>query len=321
MNPMKWTDSIARRIKLRDLQIVLAVARSRNMGRAAASLAVSQPAISKAITDLERELGVRLFDRGRWGVEPTMYGDAVLKSAAVIFDELRQGVQALSFLANPTTGELRIGTTPPLSGGFVPTVVGRLSQKHPRLYFEITQADVATLSCELRDRKVDLAILPISAVSPEDDLNAEVLFHDQHVAMADAQSSWTRRRKIYWADVSDEPWVLPPPEFAVWSHLAHAFEASGIAPPRITVATLSILAHQHLLATGRFLTMLPISILRFGNKNLSIKVLPLESPVKPSPVAAVTLKSRTLSPLAELFIANARELATFPSSEKPNREK
>src|SRR5262249_49029699 len=90
---MKWTDSVARRIKFKDLQIVLAVARSRSMGRAAADLAISQPAISRAIGDLERQLGVKLFDGNRRGVEPTSYGDAVFKSAVVIFDELRQSVQ------------------------------------------------------------------------------------------------------------------------------------------------------------------------------------------------------------------------------------
>jgi DNA-binding transcriptional LysR family regulator len=306
---MKWTDSVARRIKLKDLQIVLAVARSRNMGRAASDLAISQPAISKAVGDLEQQLGFKLFDRNRRGVEPTIYGDAVLKSALVIFDELRQGVQALEFLANPTAGEVRIGTTPPLSGGFVPAVIDRLSQKFPRIYFEILHSDVATVLRELRDRKIDLAILPLAGMACPEDMNEEILLYDRHVAIADAQSPWMRRRKLTWADVSDAPWVLPPPEFAVWKYLLGAFEAEGIEPPRITVGTLSLPAHHHLLATGRFLTMLPASMLRFGSKQLSIKALPLKSPVKPSAVAALTLKSRTVAPIVTLVIKIAREVA------------
>jgi len=306
---MKWTDSVTRRIKLKDLQIVLAVARSRSMGRAASDLAISQPAISKAIGDLEQQLGVKLFDRNRRGVETTIYGDAVLRSALVIFDELRQGVQALEFLANPTSGEVRIGTTPPLSGGFVSAVVDRLSQEYPRIYFEIVHSDVGTILSELRDRKLDLAIVPLAGMSCPEDMSEEILLHDRHVAVADAQSPWVRRRKLTWADVRNAPWVLPPPEFAVAEYLMGAFEAEGVEPPRITVGTLSFPAHHYLLATGRFLTMLPVSMLQFGAKHLSIKALALKSPVKPSPVAALTLKSRTVAPIVTLFIEIAREVA------------
>ena len=149
---MRWTDNIAQRIKLRDLQIVLAVSKSGSMGKAAADLAVSQPAISKAIGDLEHELGVRLFDRSPHGVVATTYGEAVLASAAAIFDDLRQGMQAIEFLANPTAGKMRIGATTPISAGFVPTVVEQLSKRYPGFCFDVVEADLATLLRELRDR-------------------------------------------------------------------------------------------------------------------------------------------------------------------------
>jgi DNA-binding transcriptional LysR family regulator len=307
---MKWSDSVARRIKFKDLQIVLAVAHSGNMGRASADLAISQPAISRAISDLERQLGVKLFDRNRRGVEPTIYGDAVLKSAVVIFDELRQSVQALEFLANPTQGEIRIGTTSPLSTAFVPAVINRLSQKYPRIYFEIMDSSVEALLRDLRDRKVDLGIVPMAGISCPEDMNEEILFHDRHVPIADVRSSWARRRKLTWAEVSDAPWVAAPPEFAVWDYVVSAFEAAGIQPPRVTVATISLPTHHGLLATGRFLAILPVSMLQFGAKQLSIKALPLESPVKPSPVAALTLKSRTLAPIVPLFMEAARDVAS-----------
>jgi DNA-binding transcriptional LysR family regulator len=311
---MKWTDSIAQRIKLRDLQIVLAVSKSGSMGRAAADLAVSQPAISKAISDLEYELGVRLFDRSPQGVESTIYGEAVLKSAAAIFDDLRQGMQAIEFLADPATGKLRIGTTTPLSAGFVPTVVDQLSKKYRGFFFDIVEADLATLLRKLRDRSVDLAIAPTIGLPPQDDMHAEVLLHDHHVPLAGAQSTWARRRKITWAEVVDEPWVLPPPHIVLWPYLVEAFHAAGIEPPRITVTTLSITCHHHLLDTGRFLTLLPATTIWFSPSNRALKVLGLELPVKPSPVAVLTLKNRTLSPAAKIFIDLARNVAKRPGS-------
>ena len=105
---MEWADRIGRRIRLRDLHILLAVAQSGSMARAAERLAVSQPVISKVISDLEHVLGVRVLDRDRHGAEPTAYGRALLNRGLAAFDELRQGVKDIEFLLDPTAGELRI---------------------------------------------------------------------------------------------------------------------------------------------------------------------------------------------------------------------
>src|SRR5882762_10087933 len=108
---MEWNERIGRRLKLRDLHILLAVVERGSMAKAANALAMSQPAVSKAIADMERELGIRLLDRTARGIAPTTYGRALAKRGLTIFDELRQGVQELEFLADPTVGELRIGSS------------------------------------------------------------------------------------------------------------------------------------------------------------------------------------------------------------------
>src|ERR1043165_9887114 len=115
--PRDWTDRIGRRVKLRDLHILLAVAQTLSMGRAAVDLSVSQPVVSKAIADLEHALKVRLLDRSPQGVELTLYGREVLKSGIAVFDELRRGVETLEFLSDPSSGELRVGCTEPLAAG------------------------------------------------------------------------------------------------------------------------------------------------------------------------------------------------------------
>src|SRR5205807_4713460 len=107
---MQWTERIGRRIKLRDLHILLAVAQAGSMSRAADRLAISHPVVSKTIADLEHALGVRLLDRTSQGAEPTTYGRALLSCGTVVFDKLRRGVQEIAFLSDPTMGELRIGS-------------------------------------------------------------------------------------------------------------------------------------------------------------------------------------------------------------------
>ncbi len=135
MARMDWVGRVGQRVKLRDLHILLAVAKAGSMGKAAAVLAVSQPVVSKTIADMEHALGVRLLDRNRRGVEPTGYGRALLTCAVAVFDDLRRGVAALESLADPTAGELRFGCTEPLAAGFVGEVIERLAREYPRVNF------------------------------------------------------------------------------------------------------------------------------------------------------------------------------------------
>src|SRR4029453_4031190 len=124
---MHWADRIGRQLKLRDLHILLAVVQCGTMSKAAGQLSVSNPVVSKAVSDLEHALGVRLLDRSAQGVEPTIYGRALLAYALSVFDELRQAVKQLEFLADPTAGEARIGSSIALASGLLTAVVDRLS--------------------------------------------------------------------------------------------------------------------------------------------------------------------------------------------------
>lgn len=306
---MQWTDRIGRRVKLRDLHILLAVMKSGSMGRAASELAISQPAVSKAIADLEHALGVRLLDRSPQGVEPTLYGRTLLKWGMAAFDDLRQGVKEIERLADPSAGELRVGCTEPLAAGLVPTIIDSLSRRHPRAVFKVVPADrVALLDTELRQRKVELIITPTDGLDPEPDANVHRLFDDVHVVMVGAKSGWLRRRHVKLSDLIDEAWVLPPPDSIAGASIADAFRQSGVEPPRACVASLSVPLMCNLLATGRYLTMLPISMLHLG-KHLPLRVLPVQSPRDHRPIAIMTLKNRTLGALTQVFIDCARDTA------------
>src|SRR5262249_1003465 len=104
LSTMHWDNRVGPRLKLRDLNIMLAVAEAASITKAATRLAISQPAVSRAVADIEHALGVALFDRSPQGVEPTPYGHALLKRGVAVFDELKQGMQDIAFLADPTVG-------------------------------------------------------------------------------------------------------------------------------------------------------------------------------------------------------------------------
>src|SRR5215475_2830910 len=105
---MEWESRLGRRLRVRDLYILSTVVKSGGMARAARQLAMTQPAVSAAIANLEHMLGVRLLDRSPRGIEPTIYAEAMLKRSVAVFDERRQSVSDVESLANPAIGELRV---------------------------------------------------------------------------------------------------------------------------------------------------------------------------------------------------------------------
>jgi DNA-binding transcriptional LysR family regulator len=306
---MQLSDRIGRRMKLQDLHILMTVVQAGSMGKAAERLNTTQPNVSRSIAELEHALGVRLLDRNRQGVVPTEYGRALLDCGVAVFDDLRQFVKNIEFLADPATGEVRIGSNTFLAATFVSAVIKRLSQRYPRIVFHVvTGDDMDTLHRELNERNVDLLIARRVASFAEEKFGFEVLYDDSYVVVAGGQSPWVRRRSIALAELVNEPWLLPPPERALGPVFLEAFRASGLDYPRTAVFTVLPEMRINLLTTGRFLTIVPMSVLRFS-KRPEIKVLPVELQHARAPIGIVTLKNRTLSPVAQLFIHNAREVA------------
>jgi len=302
---MPWNDRVKRRLKLRDLDILMAVIEAGSMGKAAGRLGISQPAISKAIVELEDALGVQLFDRGQRGVVPTPYGLALRTRSLSIFADLRQGVQDIDFIADPTKGEIRIGTTEPVMSAIIAPVIDGLSRNHPRMVFHFVAGDTATLYADVAERNIELAICRMIGELP-DELAAEILFHDSVAVMTAAANPLARRRNLKLADLANEPWVLFPYESFFGRVIADIFRANGHEPPRLTVSTLSIHAQNEMLATGRFLTVLPSFVLKLPGGNVPLKALPVALPNAPMPIGLITVKNRTLTPGAQLFIERVR---------------
>jgi DNA-binding transcriptional LysR family regulator len=314
---MQLSDRIGRRMKLQDLHVLMTVMQAGSMGKAAQRLNISQPAISRSIAELEHTLGVRLLDRHRQGVEPTEYGRAVLNGGMAVFDELRRTVESIEFLADPAAGEVRVGTIPPIAASFGSAVIDRLSRRHPRIMFNLHTAQSEALHRDLHERSVDLLIARRFGALADERLEFEALFDDSYVVAAGTQNPWVRRRRISLADLVGEAWVLPQPESVPGAVLRDALRAGGLDYPRTTVVTNSAEVRFNLLATGRFLTVFSTSALRFSTRRLELKALPVELPPGRVPVGLVTLKNRTLSPVARLFIDEARDVARPLAEKKP----
>jgi len=301
---------IGRRLTLRDLHVFFTVVQHKSMAKAASQLGISQPSVSEVIAGLEHSLGVRLFDRRPRGVEPTIFGDALLTRTRAVFDELRQGVKDMEFLADPTRGEVRIGCAAPASATILLPIIRRFVETFSGVVLRIT--DVAAAAWEhsgLGERKYDLllhwCVAPFSSDMLGNEVNVEVLFEDQLVVVAGPRTRWARRRKIDLAELVGERWILGPPHTASYVDTTEAFRARGLAAPKVALESLSVPLRSHLLATGQFIGTMPKSI-AFQSP---VKILPIELPVRPWPFAIFTLKNRTVSPAVDRFIAHLHDFA------------
>jgi DNA-binding transcriptional LysR family regulator len=297
---------VARRLKLRDLHILMEVVNAGSMGKAADRLHVSQPVISKAIASLERTLGARLLDRNMRGISLTDYGRAALKCGVAVFDDLKKGIEEIEFIADPTMGVVCVGAADPEIASIVSAVIDLLSPRYPRIVFQLIRADQAAPFRDLETRDVDFVIA--EPVFREDHMVAEMLYADSAVVAVGLQSPWARRRRVDLAELVDEPWLLPAPGSFISSIVVDAFRARGLSAPQPVVVASSHM-RTALLANGRFVTALASAMLQIGGLRRSIKALPVTLPGPYRNVAIVTLKGRSLSPVAQLFIECAREVA------------
>src|SRR6478735_6706698 len=208
---MQVSDRIGRPIKLQDLHVLMAVVQAGSMNKAAALLNTGQSAISRSIADLEHTIGVRLLDRNPQGVEPTQYGRALLDGGAAVFDDLRQALKTIEFLADPTAGEVRIGSSALMAASFVSAVIERLSRRYPRITFHLVTGHVEALHRELSKHDVDLVIARRFGPIVDERLDFEFLFDDSFIVAAGVNHPFARRRKIELAELVNEDWVLPPP--------------------------------------------------------------------------------------------------------------
>ena len=177
---MKWTDRIGRRLKLHDLHILMTVAESGSMGKAAKALGISQPSVTKAISDIEHTIGVRLVDRSADGAALTVYGRALVKRGICAFDELNQSFRDIDILSDPTVGEVTIGCPEALASGVLGAVLVRFCAQFPRVVVNVEEANNLAHEYQmLRERKVDFLFGSITRPFVEEDLDAQVLYEDR----------------------------------------------------------------------------------------------------------------------------------------------
>lgn len=297
---MKWDDRIGRRLRLKDFHTLQTVAEVGSMAKASERLALSQPAISKAISDLEHTLGAPLLDRSSRGVELTESGRLLIEHARVIFDEIRQGVSGIENLSDPTRGEIRIGTTEPVMG-IASEIICQLSQKYPRISYSVIVSDTDSLVRDLRERALDLLLTRWAPEVVADDLAAQTLFRSSFAVMAERRHPLLRRKKLSLGQLMGERWTFSPPDTFAGRVMVDLFRRRKLPLPPTVVTSNSVFMRLSLVASGRFLTILPSQLLRYRLNTTWLRALDIDLGDSSQPIASIALKGRRSSGAVMLF--------------------
>ena len=218
-------------LNLRGLRHFAAVTGHLNFSRAAASLHLTQPALSRSIARLEADLGLPLFDRAAGGIALTQFGERVLERTQLLLNEYEHMHAAISAARGGAEGHVSVGVTPGLQSHVLAHATARLLEAAPRVRVRVaTGLSRGNLSTQLKGGAVDLVLGPILETPESEDIAQEVLFSDDVCAVARRGHPILRSR----ADLrrlARAAWVLFAPEVLSRQHLAGVFTSAGLTPP------------------------------------------------------------------------------------------
>jgi len=227
-------------LKPKHLQLLVALDDLRHLGRVATSLHVSQPAVSLALAELEKGLGLKLFERTPRGVVPNSYGDCLIRHARVILGNLAEARDELHALQTGASGKIAVGVLPAVTPGLIPRALLLLKRGAPHTRVLVQEGPMDTLLPELRRNSLDMVVGRLVPSDLAGDLSEETLDEGAVALVVARRHPLAAKRKIRWTDLAAYPWVLPPIGSLQREPLERALQQNGCALPADFIETLSV---------------------------------------------------------------------------------
>ena len=246
--------------RLRHLQLLVAIAESGSVRRAAEQVGMSQPAATQALADIEQLLGIALFERLVRGMRLTAAGRAVIPMAKGTLNALRASADTLHALASGASGVLRIGAIPAAVSGLLCRVLPALSERHPELRIEVLEAAGEQLLGEVGSGRVDIALLRKPAETPRT-CSFQPLAQDAPWVVCGRRHPLARQPKVSLAELRGARWMLPGQGLGVRGVFDTLFEDDKPLPQLHPISTTSISLLLEMLRRERILSLVPRSLI------------------------------------------------------------
>lgn len=297
-------------IKLRHLQLVVALDQFRHLGRTAEFLSVSQPAVSKMLAEVENMLDLTLFDRSTRGTEPTANGHAIVRFARSVLADYERTRDEIAAAASGATGRTRVGSMVVAMPVLLARAVELLKQRSAQATVLVEEGDLTHLLPKLRLGELDLFVGRLEPGYAAPDLTTEELFNEPMVVVVRRDHALARKRKPDWSDIASLPCVLPPPWASLRVKIEQTFYRYGLHPPVDIIETASFLALSTFVQQRAAAGFMARSVGLHFQKEGWLKVLSIEVPIKLPPIGLITVRGRRLTSSSEQLMACLRLIAS-----------
>lgn len=297
---------------MRQILLLVALDEHRTLHKAAAQVGMTQPAATRLLADLERLLGVRLFDRNARGVQPNAYGESLIRHSRMMLATLDHARDEINAISSGTTGRTCIGALLVAAPTLVPRGIVRFKQRQPNHTVQVREGTTAALLPALWRGELDLVVGRVSNEVETAGLKFEALYDEPMCVVARVGHPLGRRRTLKLTALAQEQWILPTPNSVYRRRLDDAFRQAGVEPPQRIVESLSILSNIMMVQETDMLAVMPGRVAAHYAELGEIGMLPVKPPALSGPVGVITLIGRPLTPSAMDLIQALRE-AVFDS--------
>lgn len=305
MSELDWYLQI--NLKARHMHLLVALDTYRNLTQVADVTHVTVPAVSKALAELERGLGLPLFSRTAQGLMPTPYGECLIRHARAMLAILHQAREELKALSSGAEGKIHIGMLPASASVLLPQALSVLKQRSPGTNVMVTEGTTASLLPELWQGRLDLVV---GRLPPPDTLGSfeELqLIEDPVTFVTGRHHPLARKKNVKWADLQSYPWILPPPGSILRDPLERALEAHGVPLTNNYIETLSIHVVRAHLQVSDFVAVMADT--PANDPAQPLHTLALELPRLLRPTGVLWNRNRGLTPSAQLMVTCLEEAA------------
>lgn len=296
-------------IKLRHLQLLVALDQFRHLGRTAEFMSVSQPAVSKMLTEVESMLGSILFERSTRGTEPTAAGLSLVRFARSVLADYERTRDEIAAVESGAAGRTRVGSMVVTLPVLLAKAVTLFKKNAPGATVLVEEGDLAQLLPKLRLGEIDLFVGRLEPGYAAPDLVTEKLFNEPMVAVVGSGHSLSRKRQCTWADIAALPCVLPPPWASLRVKLEQQFFKYKLHPPADIIETASFLAINTFVQQRLAVAFVARSVGEHFEREGLFTVLKLPVQVDLPPVGLITVRGRPPTRITEQLMECLRRVA------------
>jgi DNA-binding transcriptional LysR family regulator len=305
-------------VDLRFLRYFVACVEHRSLHSAAEALHISQPAISKAVHRLEEELGVPLLDRHPRGVEPTPYGQTLVRYAKMLETELRRAKTEIDAMRGATQGRILIGVAPTLLNDVLSDAIAEVMGKYRRLKIEMRIGLTADLQAAVLDGALDVAVMLVRSHTPLPEIVFEPLVSIAPVIVARADHPLAGKQNVPLAELRRFPWLMPQAPIEHRQMIHRAFIDAGLPPPEPAIEVNVAVFFAPLIARTDLLTVVPRELMTWQLASASLATIDTALSIGTETIGLAYRSNTTLLPGVQLLMeAVRRAFGTLPNAIGP----